>query len=132
MAQALNVLDVIYPSQMPGPPGQKFLLADQGSAGTEQDCTTPGYRFIRGTINIKSGMSNSNTFTFRVQCDDNSSQASPDIVYTSPALTFITNTVNVSQTFFGICQQANGFRYFKIIGTDSGGTAVYDALVEVW
>ena len=130
MAYANVTNDYIMPPSKPGGGAQIFQLADQGSAGTETDCGIPGYRFIRGVINIKSGLANTNTFQFRVRVDDNSSQASPELVYSSPVLTFVTNDVNVSQTFYGISQI--GFRYFKITGTDSGGTAVYDAVVEVY
>ena len=132
MAFTAAVTDIMMPPAMPGLPAQKFQLADQGAAGTEQDCTIGGYKYIRGFICIKSGLGNSNTFQFVVRTDDAGSQANPDVTYTSPTLTFVTNDVNVCQYFFGVSCQPNGFRYFKITGTNSGGTAVYDAVVEVF
>lgn len=109
---------------------QHFELADQGAAGTLTDTAVAGYKFIRVRLVIKSGLGNGNSFTFRVKVDNAAALASPEVVAFSPTMAFATNDTYLSCEVYGASE--TGFRYFQIVGTDSGGTAVYDAFVDVW
>lgn len=131
MAFAMTNVNLTLPTAVATVPAYKVQLADQGASGTETDLGAGTVcKYIRGRVVVKSGLSNGNTFTFRVLVDDAASVASPERVYTSPAMAFVTNDTYLSQDFTAASQ--TGFRYFKIVGTDSGGTAVYDAVVECY
>ena len=115
----------------PGQPGVlHYELADQGAAGTETNTGVVGLKFIRVRLMVKSGLANTNSFAFQVAVDNNASMASPEKVAYQPAMVFVTNDTNLCTEVIGWSQ--TGFQYFKIVGTDSGGTAVYDAIVDVW
>ena len=109
---------------------QHFELADQVAAGTLTDTTVAGWQFIRVRLVVKSGLANTNSFSFQVAVDNDAALASPEKVAFQPAMVFVTNDTTLNTEVYGVSQ--TGFRYFKIIGTDSGGTAVYDAIVDVW
>lgn len=109
---------------------QHFELADQGAAGTETNTGVAGNKFIRVRLVVKSGLANTNSFAFKVKVDNAASMASPELVAFQPAMVFDTNDTYLISNVFGSSE--TGFQYFKIIGTDSGGTAVYDAYVDVW
>lgn len=107
-----------------------YELADQGATGDLKDTGIADCKFIRVRLVVKSGMGNTNTFTFRVKVDNTAALASPEVVAWSPTMTFVTNDTLLSIELYGASQ--TGFRYFQILGTDSGGTAVYDAYVDVY
>lgn len=109
---------------------QHFELADQGAAGTLTDTGVVGLKFIRVRLVVKSGLGNGNSFSYVVKVDDAAALASPEQVAYQMVMTFATNDTLLCSEVYGVSQ--TGFRYFKIIGSDSGGTAVYDAYVDVW
>jgi hypothetical protein len=115
----------------PGQPGAlHYELADQVAAGTLTDTGIAGAKFIRVRLQVKSGLGNTNTFQFQVRVDDNAALASPEVAASSPVLTFATNDTLLNTEVYGWSE--TGFRYFQIVGVNSGGTAVYDAIVDVW
>jgi hypothetical protein len=111
----------------------RALIADEGSTGTVTDLGATGLKHIRVRLMIKSGMSNGNTFLFNVRVGASLSGGAivdPENVARIPARTFVTNDTYLTFDVFG--WSYTGFRYFQIYGTDSGGTAVYDAIVDAW
>lgn len=120
-----------FPTNAPGQPGVlHYELADQVAAGTLTDTAIDGLKFIRVRLVVKSGMTDGQTFTYRVKVDNAANLGTPEVVAWSPTLTFATDDALLEHTVYGISQ--TGFRAFRIIGTNVGGTAVYDAYVDVW
>ncbi len=113
-------------------PAVKFRaeLADDGATGVVTDMGVAGLKHLRVRLMIKSGMSNTNTFLFNVRVDTVIGMSSPEMVINVPAVTFVTNDTNITFDVYGWSE--TGFQYVQINGTDSGGTAVYDAIVDAW
>ena len=107
-----------------------YELADQVAAGTETDIADAGCKFIRVRLMVKSGMTNGHTFKFCVAVDNDDTMATPERIAFSPLMSFVTNDTYLTCEVFGWSE--TGFTTFRIIGTNGSGTAVYDALVDVW
>jgi hypothetical protein len=115
----------------PGQPGVFHVeLADAVAAGTLTDTGVVGNKFIRVRFKIKSGMTNGHTFTLNAMVDDTAALASPELAGCSPLITFVTNDTTLNCEFYGWSD--TGFRWFQLIGVNGSGTAVYDAIVDVW
>lgn len=115
----------------PGQPGVlHYELADQAAAGTLTDTGIAGLKFIRVRGLMKSGITNGENVLFKVKVDDNGALASPETVAQTAGLLWITGDTNLTFEVNGWSQ--TGFRYFKIVGTDSAGASVTDFIVDCW
>lgn len=92
------------------------------------DLGTSGLRFIRVRIVVNSGMANTNTAIFVVRVGTGTGVTAPEVVITSPTLTFVTGDSKITWEGYGYSN--NGFQSYSISVTNSGGTANFDALVS--
>lgn len=118
----------------PVAPGQAGVLhieqADQVVAGTLVDTGVAGLKFIRVRGLVKSGLGNGNSVLYKVKVDNDGALASPETVGQTAGLIWITNDTNLTFEVYGWSE--TGFRYVQIVGTNSGGTAVADYMIDVW
>jgi hypothetical protein len=119
------------PTQAPGASGLlHYELYDEVAAGTLTDTGIAGLKHIRVRLMLKSGLTSTNTFKFRVVVDDAAAMGTPECVAYGQLKTFVTGDTYLTWDVYGWSQ--TGFRAFRILGTNSGGTAVYDAIVDCW
>lgn len=103
-------------------------LADQNADVAAQNMGVAGLHYLKGRLMIKSGMSNTNTFAFVVRVDTVVGMSSPELIYSSPTYTFITNDDTINIDFEGWSE--DGFQFVNFDLTNSGGTAVFDLILE--
>lgn len=125
-----NKAQINYNAPGQGAAKLHYELADQVAAGTLTDTAIAGLKFARVRIVVKSGMANGNTILWMLRVDNAEALGSPELVYTSPTYTFVTNDTNLTHEFVAFSE--TGFRAFKLTATESGGTAVFDVMVDLW
>lgn len=102
-------------------------LADQTTVGNT-DLGVVGLKWFRIRIMVKSGMANGNTVIFTVRVGTGAGVTAPELILTSPTITFVTGDTNL---FWEAIAASNaGFQSFKITFTNSGGAASADVMVD--
>lgn len=102
-------------------------LADQTADIVGQNMGVAGLKYIKGRIMAKSGIANTETFSFIVRLDTVVGMTSPELVYQSPTFTAVTGDVKVNMEFEGWSEE--GFQFVSIDVTNAG-TWTFDVILE--
>lgn len=104
-------------------------LADQTADVAAQDMGIAGLKYLKGRIYAKSGIANSETFSFVVRVDTVVGISSPELIYSSPTYTAVTGDVGVCMDFEGWSE--DGFQYVNLDVTNTGSWT-FDVILEAF
>ena len=102
-------------------------LADQTSDITALDMGVAGLKFLRGRIVAKSGIDNTETFSFLVRLGATASLNPSELVYVSPTYTGFTTDTRAIFNFYASSEL--GFQYVNVDVTNAG-TWTFDVILE--
>lgn len=102
-------------------------LADQTADTAALDLGVAGLKFVRGRIVAKSGIANTETFSFVIRVDTVVGMTSPELIYSSPTYTAVTGDSKVIMDFEGASEE--GFQFLNLDVTNAG-TWTFDVLIE--
>jgi len=102
-------------------------LADQTADIAAQDMGIAGLRFLRGRLVAKSGIANTEAFSFVIRVDTVVGMTSPEMVYSSSTYTAVTNDVKAIFDFYATSEEGFQFVNFDIT---NAGTWTFDLILE--
>lgn len=105
----------------------QLRVADQTADQTALNLGVAGLKYLKGRILAKSGIANTETFTFNVRVDTVVGMTSPELIYQAPTYTAVTGDVAVCMDFEGWSE--DGFQYVSIDVTNAG-TWTFDLILE--
>src|SRR3972149_3388158 len=101
-------------------------LADQTADIAAQDMGIAGLRFLRGRLVAKSGIANTEAFSFVFRVDTVVGMTSPEMVYSSSTYTAVTNDVKAIFDFYATSEEGFQFVNFDIT---NAGTWTFDLIL---
>lgn len=120
----VNTVMTVPPSFVPA---VSIRLADQTADIAAQDMGIAGLKTLRGRITAKSGIANTEVFSFVVRVDTVVGMTSPELIYSSATYTAVTGDVKVVMDF--LANSDEGFQFVNLDVTNAG-TWTFDVILE--
>lgn len=107
----------------------RVTLADQTADTAAQDMGVANLKWLKIRIVAKSGIANTETFSYVLRVDTVVGMTSPELIYVSPTYTAITGDAKVTMEGYGFSE--DGFQFVNLDVTNAG-TWTFDVELCAW